>query len=200
MPPPNLILASSSPWRRSLLERLQTPFEHLSPDLDERPQPGETPERLAPRLALEKAERVFRRRPDAWVIGSDQVVVVGKGQHARQLGKPGHRRAAEAQLKALSGNEATFLTAVCLLTPDSGQRLETEVTRVRFRNLKASDIRHYLAREPAFDCAGGFRSEALGIALIERIEGADPNALIGLPLIRLCRMLREAGFDPLRPG
>ena len=192
-----LILASSSPYRRILLERLGLPFESLSPDIDETPHANETAEALVRRLAAAKAARVAQDRPGAIIIASDQVAVADGPDGSAILGKPGDRAGAIAQLTRLSGGEAQFLTSLCVRQPSGRQQLETETTQVHFRTLSNPEITHYVAREAPFDCAGSFRSEGLGIALFKGIEGNDPNALIGLPLIRLCRMLRHAGMDPL---
>jgi len=192
-----LILASSSPYRRALLERLGLPFEALSPDIDETPHPGEAAEALVRRLATAKAAKIAEAHPNAVIIASDQVAVTDGPQGSAILGKPGDGAGAIAQLTCLSGHWARFLTSLCVREPSGSQQLETETTQVHFRTLSNQEIAHYVEREAPFDCAGSFRSEGLGIALFERIEGNDPNALIGLPLIRLCRMLRQAGMDPL---
>lgn len=186
-----LVLASTSPYRRQLLERLGLPFEVFRPEVDETPRAGEDPGTLARRLAEAKAVAALGRFEDGWVIGSDQVVAI----EDRILGKPGDRDRAVEQLKALAGREVHFLTAVALLELGSGRiHSDLATTTVRFRQLDESTIHAYLEREPAYDCAGGFKSEGLGITLVESIADDDPTALIGLPLIRLCRMLRRAGF------
>lgn len=189
------MLASTSPYRRELLERLQLPFLVESPRVDETPLPAETPEAIARRLALAKAEAVAARHPQAIVIGSDQTATLdGIGV----IGKPGNHRAAVAQLKAASGRELLFHTALAVLCPATGFRqLRMVDTRVRLRRLDAARIEAYLAREPAYDCAGSARVESLGIALIERIDGPDPTALVGLPLIELTDMLADAGLPVL---
>ena len=192
-----LILASSSPYRRTLLERLGLPFEALSPDIDETPLPGEAAEALVLRLAAAKAAKIAEARPNAVIIASDQVALADGPQGGAMLGKPGGRAGAIAQLTRLSGRRARFLTSLCVRQPNGSQQLEAETTDVHFRTLSGQEIANYVDRDAPFDCAGAFRSEALGIALFQRIEGEDPNALIGLPLIRLCEMLRRAGFDPL---
>ncbi len=192
-----LVLASSSPYRRTLLERLGLPFEALSPDIDETPHPGEAAEALVLRLATAKAAKVAAARPNAIIIASDQAAVAAGPEDGAMLGKPGHGAGAVAQLTRLSGRWARFLTSLCVREPNGGQQLETEITQVHFRTLSRDEIGRYVARDAPLDCAGSFRSEGLGIALFKRIEGDDPNALIGLPLIRLCRMLRQAGVDPL---
>ncbi len=192
-----LILASSSPYRRALLERLGLPFEALSPDIDETPHPDEAAEALVLRLAAAKAAKIAAARPNAIIIASDQAAVANGPEGGAILGKPGHGAGAIAQLTRLSGRWARFLTSLCVREPNGDQQLETEITQVHFRTLSNAEIVRYVARDAPLDCAGSFRSEGLGIALFKRIEGEDPNALIGLPLIRLCRMLRQAGVDPL---
>jgi septum formation protein len=189
-----LVLASSSPYRAELLTRLGLPFECRSPDVDETPAPGEAPEAQVRRLALDKARAVAARHPHALVIGSDQVAVCGD----EVLGKPGSAARAREQLTRLSGRSVTFLTSLCLLdAPGVTHQLAVVPTRVRFRRLGAAEIGNYVDRERPLDCAGAFKSEGLGIALFEAIEGRDPTALIGLPLIELCRMLRHAGVHVL---
>ena len=185
-----LVLASGSRYRAELLARLGIPFEVWSPDVDESPRPGEPCAQTARRLALAKAEAALGRFPDAWVVGSDQVADLA----GRAIGKPGHREAARAQLRTMRGRTVTFQTAVCLLA--GGKTHEALVpTDVTFRMLSDDEIERYLEREPAFDCAGSAKSEGLGIALLERLTGDDPTALVGLPLVALSRMLREAGAD-----
>lgn len=189
--PPRLILASTSAYRRELLSRLRWPFDAHSPGVDETPLPGETPIALAERLALAKARAVAGQFPDALVIGSDQVADL----NGQSLGKPGHRTAARAQLRAMSGQVLVFQTAVCVVCLRRGfeQRERVPVT-VRMRELTDAEIDHYLQLEPAFDCAGSAKSEALGIALMASLSSDDPTALVGLPLIATTRLLREAGF------
>ena len=189
-----LVLASTSRYRRMLLERLGLPFVALPPSVDERPLPGEKPRATALRLAEAKARSVAARCPGALVIGSDQVADC----EGRAVGKPGHHEAAFAMLTALSGKTVVFHTGLALLDAASG-RCTTAMVDVRstFRRLSAAEIGAYLAREQPYDCAGAVRSEALGIALFESIESDDPTALIGLPLIRLVSMLREAGVPVL---
>ncbi len=189
-----LVLASSSRYRGELLARLGLPFDTDVPGIDETPRAGEAPEALVARLAAAKARAVAGRHPGALVIGSDQVAVCG----AEVLGKPGTEAAARDQLARLSGQSVTFLTGLCLLDTDrNAEQTVVEPTRVEFRMLSAAEIAHYVASDRPLDCAGAFKSEGLGIALFEAIEGRDPNALIGLPLIALCRMLRQCGVDPL---
>ena len=188
---PRLILASTSAYRRALLERLGLPFDTARPDVDETPLSDETPQTLAVRLARAKAEAILDPSlPDTWVIGSDQVAELDE----EPLGKPGSVARAEAQLRAMSGREVRFLTAVCLAGP-GGRRLEAlDVTTVHFRPLSNGEIARYVDRERPLDCAGSFKSEGLGITLFEAIENRDPTALVGLPLIATARLLREAGF------
>lgn len=187
-----LVLASTSRYRRELLERLGRPFRTLAPAIDETPQPGEPPAVLAARLALAKAQAAAAGCPGALVIGSDQVADLD----GRALGKPGSPDAARAQLEASSGRAVVFHTAVCLLdtrhAPPRAE-VETDTTRVVFRRLHGDEITRYLAAEDALDCAGSFKAERLGIGLFERIESTDPTALVGLPLIALARLLRAAG-------
>lgn len=190
----SLVLASTSKYRKQLLERLDRPFVCAAPQTDETPRPGEAPADTARRLAEAKAAAVAAAHPDALIIGSDQVACLG----AERLDKPGTHAVAVAQLTALSGRSADFHTAVCLLDARTSTR-ETEVVtcRVRFRTLDAVTIEAYLLREQPYDCAGSAKSEGLGIALIERIDSPDPTALIGLPLTTLCAMLARAGAPVL---
>lgn len=190
---PALILASTSRYRRALLERLGLPFATARPEVDETPWADESPEAVTVRLARAKAEAVLPDATDslpAWVIGSDQLAEID----GRPLGKPGTVDNAIAQLTAMSGRQVRFLTAVCVAGTD-GRRFEAlDVTTVRFRSLAPAEIARYVEREQPLDCAGSFKSEGLGIALFEAIENHDPTALIGLPLIATARLLREAGF------
>jgi septum formation protein len=189
---PALILASTSRYRRELLQRLRLPFELRSPEVDEAPLPGEAPAAMALRLALAKARAVFVQRPDAVVIGSDQVADLD----GEPIGKPlSHERAVQ-QLTRLSGRSVLFQTAVAVIAPGFEQAQLAPV-RVRFRTLLPAEIEHYLRTEEPYDCAGSAKSETLGIALLEAIESDDPTALVGLPLIRTCALLRAAGIDPL---
>ena len=191
---PRLVLGSTSVYRRDLLQRLRLSFEVAAPNVDEAPRPGERPETLAWRLALEKAREVATRRPGAVVIGADQVADLA----GQALGKPGNHARAVAQLQALRGQSVVFHTAVAVLRPDIGfEQVQVAPVRVRFRDLSDADIERYLALEQPYDCAGSAKCETLGIALLEVIESDDPTALVGLPLIRTCRMLREAGIDVL---
>ncbi len=189
-----LILASTSPYRRELLSRLGLAFEVANPKTDESPQPGELPEALSLRLAEAKAKAVAGQFPDALIIGSDQVATVD----GRIYGKPGNHERAVAQLQELSGKTVNFYTGLCLFNAKTGKAdVQGIPTLVTFRQLSLEEIEHYLRREPAYNCAGSAKSEGLGIALLESIHGDDPNALIGLPLIALCTMLKRQGIKVL---
>ncbi len=188
-----LILASSSPHRRNLLQRLSRDFECVSPDIDESRQPGEPIPALADRLARTKAEAVASARGGAVVIGGDQVAALDD----EPLGKPGSVLRAQAQLAACAGREVVFHTAVCVISPGGRTECHQDITRVRFRALEAAEIQRYVAREQPLDSAGAFRCEGLGIALFEFIDNRDPTALIGLPLIWLSAALRRAGIAVL---
>jgi 7-methyl-GTP pyrophosphatase len=194
MVPQRLILASTSTFRRTLLERLQIPFEVAAPHVDESPLPNEEAPRTALRLAQLKARSVVPRFPDALIIGSDQVAVLD----GIQLGKPGDRENARRQLRAMRGRTVVFHTAIALLNGASG-RSHTGIVpcAVTFRELSDDQIERYLDREQPYHCAGSAKSEGLGIALIRKIEGEDPNALIGLPLIALVDMLAAEGLRVL---
>ena len=187
---PRLILASTSIYRRELLERLRLPFETARPEVDENPRPGESPIALAERLAVAKAGAIAEREPAAFVIGSDQVAELDD----RPLGKPGTRDGALAQLGAMSGRAVHFRTAVCVRHGEHAPRLAIDTTTVRFRSLSFAEIERYVDAEQPLDCAGSFKSEGLGITLFDAIETIDPTALIGLPLIATARLLREVGF------
>lgn len=183
-----LILASGSRYRAELLSRIGVPFIAVPSDADETRAAGEAPLVLARRLAVAKAEAVAARHPGRWVLGSDQVAALGD----RVLGKPGDRETAMAQLRAQSGQTVEFLTAfVVLYAGQASPSVDVDVTSVRFRALEDPEIERYVDAEPAFDCAGSFKSEGLGITLIEAIEARDPTGLIGLPLIALRRRLAE---------
>lgn len=191
-PPRTIILASTSAYRRMLLERLCLPFEVARPDVDETPLPGETPAVTATRLALDKARAVAAQYPDALVIGSDQVAHIGN----TVFGKPGTSEKAIAQLKAMRGQTVVFHTALALIDTRDGRVLQDSVpTEVRFRMLGDEEIVRYVAREQPLDCAGSAKSEGLGISLLDALSGDDPTALIGLPLIALSRMLRACGVS-----
>ena len=191
-----LILASTSAYRRELLERTRIPFECVAPRVDETPLPGERARALVARLAQDKARSVAAQRPDAWVVGSDQVAVLDDTTAAeRMLGKPGSVQACTEQLLACSGRSLEFVTAVAIMRFEEAPLCQfIDTTRVTFRTLDAATVERYVALEAPLDCAGGFKSEGLGITLCESIDSADPTALIGLPLIRLCAELRKAGF------
>lgn len=188
---PQLILASTSPYRRELLARLQIPFEAVAPETDETPLPGESPVATAERLSEAKARAVAGRFPDALIIGSDQVAFQGDSR----FGKPGTRKNAMAQLRSMSGKTVVFHTGLCLLNAATGRAHVRGIpTEVRFRELSDDEIARYLDKEDALNCAGSARSEGLGIALMEHMRGDDPNALVGLPLIALADMLRAEGL------
>ena len=189
-----LILASSSPYRRELLERFGLPFEVRAPNVDETPLPGEAPRQLVLRLALAKARAVAAGRSDALVIGSDQAAAFA----GQVVGKPGGAARAERQLREFSGRGVEFLTGLALLHAGSG-RAATHVDRTtaRFRQASEAEIRRYVAMDEPLDCAGAIRFEGLGPLLLDGVDTEDPTAAIGLPLIALARMLREAGLNPL---
>jgi len=183
-----IILASTSPYRRELLGRLGLPFSVANPQTDESPLPGETPEALALRLSEAKAQAVAAAHPRALIIGSDQVATVD----GKIYGKPGDHSRAVQQLRELSGKTVNFFTGLCLYNAATGEAEVRGVpTLVTFRTLSDDEIEHYLRREPAYNCAGSAKSEGLGIALLQSMRGDDPNALVGLPLIALCDMLRR---------
>jgi septum formation protein len=186
-----LVLGSTSRYRRELLTRLRLDFEVAAPQVDETPQPGEAPVALAQRLALAKAEDVATRRPEAIVIGSDQVADLD----GEPLGKPGTHERAIAQLQRMSGHTVVFQTALAVVCRATGfQQTSLAPVRVRFRTLSDGEIERYLQAETPYDCAGSAKSEGLGIALLDAIDSDDPTALIGLPLIRTARLLRAAGL------
>ena len=190
----SLVLGSTSPYRRELLQRLQISFEVASPNVDETPAHGEAPESLARRLALAKAHAVATLFPTAVVIGSDQVAEL----HGLPMGKPGNHERATEQLRQMRGQTVLFQTAVAVVCLESGfEACETAVVRVVFRNLTDDEIENYLRIEQPYDCAGSAKSEGLGIALLASIESDDPTALIGLPLIRTCKMITAAGVSLL---
>ena len=186
-----LILASTSPFRKAILEKLGLPFDCVAPDADETPQKGETAKQLVERLAITKAQAVAKNYKDALVIGSDQVAVIDD----EIIGKPGNFKNAVKQLKEASGRRVTFLTGLSLINTKTGKVHSTVVPfYVVFRYLRDSQIENYLHKEEPFNCAGSFKSEGLGISLFERLEGEDPNTLMGLPLIRLIAMLEIEGM------
>lgn len=188
---PRLVLASTSPFRKAILEKLVLSFEVFAPDVDESPLPDESPHQLVERLACAKARKVAEAFSDALIIGSDQVAVIDD----QIIGKPGDHTQAIKQLQQASGKTVSFLTGLCLYNAATSQ-YQSEVVpfKVIFRALSAQQIENYLQAEQPYNCAGSFKSEGLGIALFERLEGEDPNTLIGLPLIRLIRMLEKEGL------
>lgn len=189
--PRTLILGSTSRYRRELLGRLGLPFEVVAPEVDETPRPGEAPAELARRLALAKAHAVARRRPDCIVIGSDQVADL----EGEPLGKPGDHARATAQLRRMRGRRVVFQTAIAVVCAQAGfEQQDLAPVGVDFRMLDDAEIEAYLRAEQPYDCAGSAKSEGLGIALLEAIHSDDPTALVGLPLIRTCRLLRAAGL------
>lgn len=188
-----LVLASTSRYRAELLGRLRVAFDAVAPHVDESRLPGESPRDMALRLAQAKARAVARERPDAWVIGSDQVCVLDD----LALGKPGTVDAAQDQLRQLSGRTATFHTAVCVCAPDGREQVANVPTTVEFRTLGEAEISAYVALDQPLDCAGSAKSEALGPALLRAMRSDDPTALVGLPLITVCEMLRATGYDVL---
>ena len=189
-----LILGSTSRYRKELLTRLRIPFETASPDVDETPHSNESPKDLALRLALAKARAVALKYPEAVVIGSDQVADL----EGTPLGKPGNHANAILQLQRMRGKTVIFQTALSVVCIASGfERTDLAEVKVKFRDLSDAEIETYLRAEEPYDCAGSAKSEGLGIALLDAIDNDDPTALIGLPLIRTCQMLREAGVKLL---
>jgi len=189
-----LLLGSTSPYRRELLARLRIPFEVAAPEVDETAYPSETPKQLACRLAMAKARAVAARFPSHVVIGSDQVADLD----GLALGKPGDHARAVLQLQQMRGQTVVFQTAVAVVCRDSGfAQMDLAQVQVKFRELSDAQIEAYLLAEMPYDCAGSAKSEGLGIALLERIDNDDPSALVGLPLIRTCRMLEAAGVRVL---
>ena len=190
MSQPELILGSSSPYRRELLERLRIPFSVVSPKIDETPQSGETPPETALRLALEKARYIAQSHPNALIIGADQVATV----NGEQVGKAGGFDKALTQLQMMRGKTALFHSALCLYDArNDTYQLENIITQTTFRDLPDDDLAAYLRIEQPYDCAGSAKVEALGITILEKVESDDPTALVGLPLIALTGMLRAAG-------
>ncbi|AJB70593.1 nucleoside triphosphate pyrophosphatase [Enterobacter hormaechei] len=191
---PNLVLASTSPYRRMLLEKLGIPFECAAPEVDETPQPGESPRHLVTRLAKEKAQSLAVRYPAHLIIGSDQVCVLD----GEITGKPHTEENACQQLLRARGSIVTFYTGLALYNSASGHlQTECEPFDVHFRHLSEQEILNYVRRERPLNCAGSFKSEGLGIALFDKLDGRDPNTLVGLPLIALCQMLRREECNPL---
>lgn len=191
---PQLILASTSPYRRELLKKLEVPFQCAAPEVDELALPGESPRQLVLRLAQAKAMALAKRFPDHLIIGSDQVCVLG----GKIAGKPHTEEKAHSQLREASGHVVTFYTGLALYNSANGHlQTECEPFDVHFRHLSDAEIHHYIQKEQPLNCAGSFKSEGLGISLFERLDGRDPNTLVGLPLIALCKMLRNEQFNPL---
>jgi septum formation protein len=188
----SLILASSSPYRRALLERLRIPFSINPPEVDETPQAGERPEQLANRLAIKKAEVIAKRFPDSIVIGADQAASL----HGTPLGKPGTTEAARSQLRRMSGQTVVFHSAIAVIHDGHIQSIDVPTTCV-FRILSDEAIERYLAIDQPLDTAGSARAESLGIALMQSMQSSDPTSIIGLPLIALTSMLSVCGLDPL---
>ena len=194
MPDRPIVLGSTSRYRRELLERLRLPFNVSAPDVDENPTAGESPRDLALRLALAKAHAVAQRHPDAIVIGSDQVADLA----GHPLGKPGEHTRAVEQLRQMRGQTVIFQTALAVVCLATGfEAVDLAAVRVVFRDLSDDEIEAYLQAEKPYDCAGSAKSEGLGIALLESIDNDDPTALVGLPLIRTARLLRQAGVKLL---
>ncbi len=186
----SLILGSTSPYRRELLTRLRISFSVQPPDVDETPLAGESPMQLAQRLALAKAKAVAEKNPNAIVIGADQVADL----NGESLGKPGNFERAMMQLRQMSGQTVVFQTALAVVCRNSGfEQVDLASVRVQFRELSEAEMEAYLLAEMPYDCAGSAKSEGLGIALLARIDSDDPTALVGLPLIRTCKLLRAAG-------
>ncbi len=189
-----LILGSSSPYRKALLEKLGLPFECFSPEIDESVEPGEPPRQLVERLAIEKARETGKAYPEALIIGSDQVAVLD----GKIIGKPASHKDAVNQLKEASGREVHLYTGLCLFNANTGNiQHGIESYSVVFRDLNEAQIERYLKKDQPYNCAGSLKAETLGIAMLSKLEGEDPNTLIGLPLIRLVDMLLEEGIDPI---
>ncbi|MCU4674784.1 Maf-like protein [Catenovulum sp. 2E275] len=190
---PQIVLASTSPFRKALLEKFQIQFSTCKPQTDETPLENEQPEQLVARLAQLKAQAGAKLHPNSFIIGSDQVAVV-KGLI---LGKPGTVEKAQQQLALLSGQAVTFYTGLTLISPDQQIKTIVEPFNVHFRQLTENEINSYIEKEQPLNCAGSFKSEALGICLFDKLEGRDPNTLIGLPLIALNDLFKQFGFNPL---
>ena len=189
---PDLVLASTSVYRKTLLEKIQIPFHCVAPQINETPIDNETAEQLVQRLALEKAKAVAVQHPNSWVIGSDQVCTI----NGQIVGKPGTESAAIHQLQAAAGQRITFFTGLCLYDAvQQRYQLCAESFHVHFRQLNTEQIRRYINAEQPLNCAGSFKSEGLGITLFHKLEGKDPNCLIGLPLIALVDMLAAWGIE-----
>ena len=187
-----LILGSTSPFRKALLEKLQIPFLTVSPDIDETRLEGESPTAMVERLSILKAKKIAQDYPNALIIGSDQCAVLND----EVMGKPGNHDNAVMQLEKSSGNRVSFLTGLCLLNSKTGDyQIKSVPFFVHFRALNSVEINNYLYRDTPYNCAGSFKSEGLGITLFKKMEGDDPSALIGLPLIELCSMLGKEGIS-----
>jgi septum formation protein len=189
-----VILASTSPYRQTLLRRLGLPFDIRAPNVEENALPGESPEAQAGRLAISKARDIAGSHPDCIVIGSDQVASLG----GTAIGKPGDFNRARRQLQQSSGKRVTFYTGLCVIGTDGSEHCRVTPFQVQFRRLSDAEIDRYLMLEEPYDCAGSFKWEGLGISLFEKLSGDDPTALEGLPLIALCDILAELGAHPLR--
>ena len=190
-----LVLGSTSPYRKELLEKLNIPFDCDKPAIDETPLDGELPKALVERLAIEKAKAVARHHPNALIIGSDQIALYKE----EILGKPHTIENAIKQLQSFSGQKVTFLTSLCLYNSETNQfKVIVEPFNVHFKQLSKAQIAYYVETEKPLNCAGSFKSEGLGISLFEKLQGDDPNTLIGLPLIKLTELLSEFGIDVLK--
>ena len=191
---PKLVLASSSPFRKELLKKIYSSFDSVSPDIDESRKPGETPLELSKRLAIEKANALASDFPENIIIGSDQVAMLGE----HQLTKPGGFENSVSQLSRSSGQVIHFYTSVSVLNSKTSESItETDLCKVHMKQLSDEEIKNYVLRDQPYGCAAAFKSEGLGIALFEKIDGEDPNALVGLPLIKLTRSLAKMGIDVL---
>lgn len=189
-----IVLASSSCYRRQLLEKLDLDFETASPNVNESAYATERPEQTCMRLARKKAHAIKLRFPKYLIIGADQIAMLGE----KQLKKPGNRKSAIEQLEESSGRQVEFYSGVCVSDPQANRHeTELDICKVQFRTLSSNEINNYVDRESPFDCAGAFKAEGLGIALLQRIISDDPNSLVGLPLIRLCRLLAKFGVSIL---
>ncbi len=189
----SLLLASSSPYRAEILAKLRIPFTLAAPDVDETPRTNETPSDYVLRLSVEKARALQAEHPEHWIIGSDQTCVVD----GKPVGKAGQSDKAVAQLKQVQGRKITFLTGLCLLSPQGRKYTLVEPFEVHFRDLPEGVLKRYVEIEQPLDCAGSFKVEGLGITLFSALSGRDTNSLVGLPLIGLCELMREAGLEPL---
>jgi MAF protein len=189
-----IILASSSPYRRAILDKLQIPFQYQAPDVEESPKANEDASTMASRLAIAKAKSVAKHYTDGLIIGSDQVACI----EGKKLGKPGNHEAAHSQLIEASGKSVMFYTGLCVINAQTNELHHlVEPFEVKFKTLSASQIERYLRKEQPYDCAGSFKCEGLGIVLFEELKGRDPNALVGLPLIGLCELFAKHQFEVL---